>query len=253
MANAILVSAWGWSIFLDIIDVADPGDASDNVRVMLGVPSRRGHRAARIIDGPTDMDLLPASSKVVKTDPQISFSSGVCTGDRGTTMVGHRSDAFQITQIFSWTPEHETEPVIHKFGFRAIQEVCNKTDRLPSCECAPVSSAIVKQLDAYTTRERFKHKAYFYHMPLQPADDRSSASERLIAREHPEDGLRSKNMVHFFYASHNAAARWLVLDGMYAASQKSKFRVVIRGFDTCIDCAIAGCGLDLETSFGILL
>ena len=253
VANAILVSAWGWSIFLDIIDVADPGDASNNIRVMGGVPFRRGDRAARVIDGPTDIDLLPFSSKVVKTDPQISFSSGVCTGERGTTMVGHRSDAFQITQIFSWTPEHEMEPVIHKFGFRAMQEMCNKTEQLPSCECAPVSSAIAEQLDAYTRKERFKNESYFYSMPLQPAGDRSSPSERLIARGRLEDGLRRKSRVYFFYASHNAAARWLVLDGMHAASKKGEFRVVIRSFDTCIDCAMACRGLDLEPPLGILL
>ena len=250
VANAILVSAWGWSIFLDIIDAADPGDASHNIRVMSGVPSRRGVRAARIIDGPTDIDLLPASSRVIKTDSQITFSSGVCTGERGTTMVGHRSDAFQITQIFSWTPEHEMEPVMRKFGFRAMQELCNKTQWLPSCECAPVSSAIVKQLDAYTRKERVKNKCYFYSMSLEPADDRSSPSERLIARGRLEDGFRAR---YYFYASHNAAARWLVLDGMHAASQEAEFRVVIRPFDTCIKCAMACRGLDLGPPLGILL
>ena len=256
VANAILVSAWGWSIFLDIIDVADPGDASNNIRVMGGVPFRRGDRAARVIDGPTDKNLLPASSKVVKTDPQITFSSGVCTGERGTTMVGHRSDAFQITQIFSWTPEHEMEPVIHKFGFRAMQEMCNKTKRLPSCECATVSSSIAEQLDAYTRKERIKDKPYFFSMPLQPADDRSTPSERLIARGRLEDGLRRKSRVYFFYASHNAAARWLVLDGMHAmhaASKEGDFRVAVRSFDTCIDCALACPDLDLEPRLGILL
>ena len=256
VANAILVSAWGWSIFLDIIDVADPGDASNNIRVMGGVPFRRGDRAARVIDGPTDKNLLPASSKVVKTDPQITFSSGVCTGERGTTMVGHRSDAFQITQIFSWTPEHEMEPVIHKFGFRAMQEMCNKTKRLPSCECATVSSSIAEQLDAYTRKERIKDKPYFFSMPLQPADDRSTPSERLIARGRLEDGLRRKSRVYFFYASHNAAARWLVLDGMHAmhaASKEGDFRVAVKSFDTCIDCALACPDLDLEPRLGILL
>ena len=247
VANAILVSAWGWSIFLDIIDVADPGDASGSIRVMTGVPSRRGVRAARVIDGPTDRDLLPAPSKVIKTDPEITFSSGVCTGERGITMVGHRSDAFQITQIFRWTPEHAMEPVIHRFGFRAMQEMCNKTQWLPSCECAPVSPAIAKQLDAYTRKERVKNKSYFYSKPLEPADDRSSPSERLIACERPKDGIP---IVYFFYASHNAAARWLLLDGMQAACE---FHVVIRDYDTCIDCAMACRGLDISPPIGILL
>ena len=253
VAKAILVCAWGWSIFLDIIDAADPSDASNNIRVMAGVPSRGGVRRARVIDGPIDMGLLPAPSKVVKTDPQITFSSGVCTGERGPTIVGNRSDAFQITQIFKWTPEHEMEPVIHKFGFRAMQEVCNRTVRLSSCECAPVSSAIAKQVDAYTKKERLKNKSYFYSMPLEPAGDRSSSSGRLIAYGRLEDVHRTKSRIYFFYVSHNAAARWLVLDGMHAASQKDGFRVVIRGYDTCIDCAMACRGLDLEPPLAILL
>ena len=253
VANAILVSAWGWSIFLDIIDVADPGDASNNIRVMSGVPFRRGDRAARIIDGPTGKNLLPASSKVVKTDPQITFPSGICTGERGTTMVGHRSDAFQITQIFSWTPGHGMEPVIHKFGFRAMQEMCNKIEWLPSCECDKVSTAIAEQLDAYTRKERFQNQSYFFSMPLQPANDRSSPPERLIARGSLEDGLPKTSRVYFFYASHNAAARWLVLDGMHAAFLDGEFRMVIRSFDTCIDCAMACRGLDSEPPLGILL
>ena len=246
VANAILVSAWGWSIFLDIIDVADPGDASGNIRVMPGVPSRRGVRVARLIDGPTDRDLLPASSKVIKTFGGITFSSGVCTGERDITVVGQRPDAFQITQIFRWTPEHAMEPVIHRFGFRAMQEMCNKTQWLPSCECAPINPAIAKQLDAYTKKEQVKNKSCHYSIPLESADDRSSPSGRLIAYGDPIDKIP---IVYFFYASHNAAARWLLLDSM----QKSGFHVVIRNFDTCIDCAMAFRGPDVRPPIGILL
>ena len=50
---AVLLSAWGWSFFLDSVDATDPFDVSvDTLRVVRGVPSRRGHRRSRIIDGP---------------------------------------------------------------------------------------------------------------------------------------------------------------------------------------------------------
>lgn len=247
--NAILISAWGWSIFLDIIDTVDPSDASNTIRVMVGVPSRRGVRRARIIDGPTDM----CRFGVVKIDPLITCSPGVSTGKRGITMVGHHSDAFQITQIFTWTPAYKTEPVIHRFGFRAMQEACNKMDRLLSCECAPINSNIAKHLDGYVKKDRFKDQLYSYSPPSHPVDDRSSSSERIIFLVRQEDGLRKDSRFNYFYVSDNAAARWLVLDGMHAASQKGKFRVVVRGSDTCIDCAMACHGVDFKPPLGILL
>ena len=136
-----------------------------------------------------------------------------------------------------------------------MQEACNKTDRFLSCECAPFSSDIAKQLDAYVKKERFKNPFYFYSMPLQPVDDRSSSSERLIVRGRLEDGLGTESRLYFLHISDNAAARWLVLDGMHAASQNGEFRVVIkaRGFHTCLDCAMACHGLDLEPPLPILL
>ena len=51
--QSVLVSAWGWSIFFDSVDALDPADVSTStMRVLCGVPSRRGLRRARIIDGP---------------------------------------------------------------------------------------------------------------------------------------------------------------------------------------------------------
>ncbi len=243
VANAVLVSAWGWSIFLDIIDAADPSDASNNIRVMGGVPSRRGVRRARIIDGPTDVGVFPNFQKVVQKDPQITFSPGVRTGKRGITLVGHNSDAFQITQIFTWTPAHTTVQKIQKFGFREMQDLCNKTERFPSCECAPMSSDIVKQLDAYIQNEHFE---------VLPSYS-SSISERLIVRRRHLENNPCVVSAYFFYVSDNAAARWLQLEDMYEEAQACGSRVIMRGFDTCLDCAMACRGLDLDIPPRILL
>ena len=237
VANAVLISAWGWSIFFDIIDAADPCDTTDTIRVMGGVPSRRGVRRARIIDGPTDTTL---SVKVIDRNPEIAFVPGVSTGKRGITMVGYHSDAFQITQIFTWMPENKTAHDIQKFGFRQMQELCHKTERLSSCECDLISSDIVKQLDAYHEGKRFYNEFLFYSMPLQPLGHPSSSSERVMARRIlKKDGLIAETEDYFFYLSDNAAARWLGLQFLCAESLEVSARVIMRAFDTCVHCAMA--------------
>ena len=235
--GAVLVSAWGWSIFFDIFDAADPSDVSNTLRVMRGVPSRRGVRRARIIDGPSDMGLV---SKVVHENPEISFALGVSSGKRGITMVGHNPDAFQITQTWTWTPGLKTVQKMQKFGFRAMQNLCDITIRFPSCECAPMSSDIVKQLDA-CEQGRFANQFCFYSMPLQSSGNQSSSPERLVARDTKVDGLAAVPGYYFFYVSDNAVARWLQLNHMWAMSQVDnyKVKVIMRGFDTCLDCAMA--------------
>lgn len=244
VADAVLVSVWGWSIFFDIIDAADPGDASNIIRVIRGVPSRRGVRRARIIDGPTDKNL---STKLVHEDPGITFPSGASTGKSGITMVGHHSDAFQITRIITWAPEHKMMRKIQKFGFRKMQDLCEKMEWLPPCECAPISSDIVKQLNAYRgdvyIGKRWGEKPFeFDHIPLQPSDQPSLSSEMLVARRTKEDRYTHRKDYpdgYFFYLSDNADARWLGLQFLSAPSQGYHTPVIMRGFDTCLDCAMA--------------
>ena len=240
VADAVLFSAWGWSIFLDIIDAADPSDASSTIRVIRGVPSRRGVRRARIIDGPTDRNL---STEVVHKHPTIRFPSGASTGKRGVTMVGHHSDAFQITQIITWAPGHKTMREIQKFGFRNMQNLWEEIEWLPPCECAPSRSDIVKQLDAYdgdayNGAEWPIYRFQFYSRFLQPSDQPSSSRERFIARRALKDELAVKP-TYYFYVSDDAAARWLGLQSLCAEQQEDDPPVIMRGFDTCIDCAMA--------------
>ena len=235
--NAVLISAWGWSIFFDIIDAADPCDASNTIRVMGGVPSRRGVRRARIIDGPTDLNL---SMNIVHEDPIIKFPSGVSSGKRGITMVGYHSDAFQIAQIFTWIPKYKTMHGTQKFGFRQMQELCHETKRVPPCECGPISSNIVKQLGAYHEEKRFENEFLFYSMPLQPSGHPSSSSERIMARRTlKKRRARCRTRDYFFYLSDNTAARWLGLQYLCVESQKDQPHVIMRGFDTCLHCTMA--------------
>jgi len=130
---AVLISAWGWSVFLDAVDAIDPTDVSTNsMRVVCGVPSRRGLRRTRIIDGPTELRMSFSTGETLSKSPQIIYFPGVSTAQKGPIMVGHHSDAFQVTQTFNWKSmgRHDKN---HKLGFREMQEMCVKTDMLPPC------------------------------------------------------------------------------------------------------------------------
>ena len=238
VANAVLISAWGWSIFFDIFNAEDPSETSNTIRVMIGAPSRRGVRRARIIDGPTDMDFV--GEVVYESPPTIMFAPGLSTGKRGNIMVGHNSDAFQITQIFTWTPDPKAEQKMQKFGFRKMQDLCDRTKQFSSCECAPISSDIAKQLDAYREKGRFRNEFSFYSVPLQPSWLYQYPSlEKVIACETLDEGHGVVPLGYFFYVSDNAAARWLGLQLICAQSQIDPHPMIMRGFDTCLDCATA--------------
>ncbi|KAK3174427.1 hypothetical protein OEA41_001673 [Lepraria neglecta] len=96
VSPAVLVSGWGWSIFFNSVDAVDPADISINtMRVLCGVPTLRGFRRARIIDGPTGTRMSFTTAKTVNKDPGIDFFPGVSTAKRGLPLVGYHSDAFQ--------------------------------------------------------------------------------------------------------------------------------------------------------------
>ena len=132
--HAVLVSAWGWSTFFGSIDALDPADVSaSEIRVLQGVPARRGLRMSRIIDGPTNL-IRSQTGHTVCHKPKVLFSPGVSTSKRGDLLVGHQSDAFSITQSFTWKPKNASKQK-HRMGFRAMLELCTNAGRFPPCEC----------------------------------------------------------------------------------------------------------------------
>ena len=89
VGSAVLISGWGWSIFFDTFDAVDPANVSqDTMRVMPGVPSRRGLRKARILDGPMDLGTSPNVNLAGEEVPN-SFIPGISTAKRGPVLVGY--------------------------------------------------------------------------------------------------------------------------------------------------------------------
>lgn len=143
--HAVLVSSWGWSTFFGTIDALDPADVSAcDIRLLQGVPARKGVRVSRIIDGPTNL-IRSSTGQTICNKPHVMYFPGVSSSKRGELLVGHQSDAFSVTQSFKWKPERSALTLAiepkglserkHKMGLRAMLELCADAGRFPPCEC----------------------------------------------------------------------------------------------------------------------
>ena len=250
---AVLVSAWGWSIFFHCFDASDPADLSvGKMRVLRGVPSRKGFRRARIIDGPSAISLSSSMPQLLSSEPLIAYYPGVSTAKRGDVLIGHQSDAFSITQMFEWhsmdskakaneSTAHDVKK--HKLGFRAMQELCSAAGKLAACDCEEKAQDPERWLDDRTFESRNGLNVWremgidgFINYPQCPEAEsvRSQSQERVIVRQ-----SATSEASWVFYVSDNPAARWLQLDDMInACGGGTCVSVFVRGKDTCLKCAI---------------
>ena len=142
--HAVLVSAGGWSMFFGTIGALDPADVSAcDIRLLQGVPARKGLRRSRIIDGPNSHIDLTVGLEIDKKYG-VNFFPGISSSKRGEVLVGHQSDAFSVSQSFEWIPEKvsyfpfgHAEPSKRKLkmGFRKMLELCADARTLSPCEC----------------------------------------------------------------------------------------------------------------------
>lgn len=225
--RAFLVSAWGWSVFLDSIDSIDPSDVSvDTLRVLRGVPSRRGIRKTRIIDGPQETTLTKQFPSFGVLEQSYSVVERESMAQRGAILVGHHDDAFQVTQQFTLRNERA---FTHRLGFREMAQWSIRSSRLPPCHCTK-SNSNLSQFKFHAIDKLLREKDDVVQ-GVSPSENgaRSSAP---VSR--PKD--RGKR---FVYVSENPAARWLQLQSLYLFQDiKDGYYVGLGGQDTCVHCAI---------------
>lgn len=233
--RAFLVSAWGWSVFLDSIDSIDPSDVSiDTLRVLRGVPSRRGIRKTRIIDGPQETSLTKHFRSFGDEDVDYFVAKRTSMAQKGVILVGHHDDAFEVTQQF--TLYHE-RTYTHRLGFREMAQLSIRSSRLPPCHC-PKSHNNLSQVKVDAIDKLLREKdGVMQRISLTENDDEFSDP---LSR--PE--VRGN---HFVYVSDNPAARWLQLQLLYSDLDRkgshnrnimSGYYIGLRGQNTCVHCAI---------------
>lgn len=228
---AVLVSAWGWSAFLDSFDDIDPFDVSINtLRALRGVPSRQGIRKNRIIDGPPRV-VAPGSWKSSRDDVNIDhLAAGIGTAERSMILVGHHNDAFHVTQEFTCRNQAHSQ---YRYGFRAMVESSIRCHRLLPCQCYNFRGERPSETRIETIGKILKEeddlvqcKCWTRGPSLFPE------AEKVLFRKDPGN--------LFTYVSDNPAARWLQLATIDRENQGASktLSVVLAGRDTCVACAI---------------
>ena len=249
VASAVLISAWGWSIFFDSIDAVDPEDVSvDTMRVMAGVPSRRGVRKARIIDGPADIRLSSTIGENLDKEGCIVYYPGVSTAKRGPVLIGHSgSDSFSVTQSFDWRSGYRDDRK-YKIGFREMQDFCLGIDDILACQCENTKQETLEWIGAYSI--------YDFDRDLPDVNEIKAATHQHYVRSspiclpvnhervfHPQRlSLKARigeaSALWLFYVTDNPAARWLQLDDFYSIVANSRMKVscYIKGKECCMTC-----------------
>lgn len=242
---AVLLSAWGWSVFFSSIDAVDPADVSvTTVRVLRGVPSRRNRRKARIIDGPTEIQMSFSIGETLIKEPQVVYFPGVSTAQADRISVGQSSDAFQFTRTFKWKSMGVSEKT-HKLGFREMQELCTKANSLRPCQHEDDTQRYATWIDdrlglvqSLAMRQR--------SIPTQLSIKWPRLSHRQYETEGEERVFGTDNTQHkhlWFHVTNDPAARWLQLDDLYNSCAAGEFWTFVRGPETCLKCATENAGL----------
>ncbi|KUL88823.1 hypothetical protein ZTR_03472 [Talaromyces verruculosus] len=134
VSNSVLISSWGWCVFLDSFDALDPENIRPGlIHVRLGVPSRKGERKMRIVDGPTEVPIV-YGNLLDDSEIPITFWPGVFAGKLNATLIGYYGhDAFSIVQIYEWQMGQKL--MKWRLGFRDKHEICLKFTILEQCPC----------------------------------------------------------------------------------------------------------------------
>ncbi|KAF6225878.1 hypothetical protein HO133_009880 [Letharia lupina] len=246
---AVLLSAWGWSIFLDSMDSDDPFDVPvDTLRVLRGVPSRRGFRRTRIIDGPQSILMLPDLQSLSNSSLRVYSPPGVSRAEKGVTLVGHLADAFQVTQQFTY--HHLHGPPTYTYGFRKMTEWSVRSSRLSPCQCDKPKSEYFTLTPKHTASSASKIALIdkLFELKDSPVDRATppDATNNPSQFSDLERVFATKDRKRYFvYVSDNPAARWLQLDTLYShcgpenlVGGATDYYVALGGQNTCPECAV---------------
>ena len=255
---AVLVSAWGWSLFFDSMDASDPDDVpTSTFRAMCGVPTRGGLRRSRIIDGRDTARLADQGREAICKASPIYLCRGIGEAKRGAVVLGISSDAFQVQVTFEWTSEAQGI-LKHRMGYREMQELCLAVFKHPPCECDSPTSDMKAWIEERACYARdgsnvFGPISRDYDFEVKiPVNSSINASqtERVYAKsvlaksanpetdgDHSFESRSSRIATWIFHVSQNPAARWLQLYDIWKSYPSQDFLKAFRGQDTCYECS----------------
>ena len=230
-----LVSSRGWCIMLDAVDTKDPDQVStETLRVLYGVPSRRGVTKRRILNGPTVTwaNMSGIESRQLAQSPHVvTLFPGELQVTDGRLLVGHEGwasiSAIQTFIIQHPSPDHPGGRL--QLGLQEMHELCTRFHLLPPCQCA----------EATLTLASMAGKSTDIALPPKSEHEPSTTLSFLWERKWPQDaGLAADSNTHvvavvaranhplkhtpppygidiwFFTRAETAPARWAQLMGL---------------------------------------
>ncbi|KAL9118791.1 MAG: hypothetical protein Q9187_004654, partial [Circinaria calcarea] len=245
LANAAVVSAWGWSLCVSSIVAVDPGDVRSDFAIVEGVPSKFGERKEWVEDAAcsliTDDDsnryirgknlrvgtVLARSGDAVALKSFIRFSSL-------QYYVGLTETTFSVFKKFTYDFEARKEAVIFRIGFRRMQDLYWDTCPIRSCDhdIYPESEFIVPEdteVFAGLGRPLLTDEEADYYLAQLHLDGRPAPIVHLL---------------HIIIGAGESPTRWVLLYNMTVWLGPEKRRkghkaIYIRCGGCCIECAIA--------------
>jgi hypothetical protein len=250
MERTCLISAYGWSIFFDSLDAADPADvAAGLLHLRLGVPTRLGSRRTRIVDGPTDVKLSSTRGEVLNNEkPMVAFWPGVWSSRYTGSFIGNQDrDAFAVVQHFEWARE-ENKSKSWKYGFREKMQGCKRFILLGPCSCneEKTTEENLAWIDSYISQpgnkvgngRRDDRVLCKYPFPEATKNLENLSPERVFCKESREESGVS---TWFFFVGTTGAARWLASDSiieLIELYENPGYNYLVRGKYCCIQCAV---------------
>ena len=236
VTSAALLSAWGWSIFFDSLHAKDPQDVSVNsMRVVCGVPARHGLRRNRIIDGPEETRWSPPQSEQIEKTPALKFFTGLSRAKMGSTLVGVHADAFQVTQIISWTGR--TPKIKIKMGFRRMQEMCLRIGRPPPCHCDKNEPDYLPWVQSSENVAAGSVSPEIKWSISRRGYTDTEHKETVLRLDHSRPEFKNRK-VFAIDVGLSSAAKWMQLAALAKTCDPSVYSLFMRRRDTCNKCAL---------------
>ena len=157
-----------------------------------------------------------SSFRPAETD--VWLAQGVSTAEKGTILVGHHIDAFQVTQQFICRHERTAT---YGYGFREMAEWSINSSRLPACQCYKSTENYPSEVRIDIIDKLLGEKDVLVQIP-KPTNNPK-----------PEKAWTSKDGKKlFFCVSDTLAARWLQLSVLHEQLSDSSvlFSLPIRYF-----------------------
>ena len=253
-----LVSSRGWCVILDAVDAKDPDHVlTETVRVLFGVPSRRGVTKRRILNGPTVTwaNMSGIENRQLAQSPHlVTLFPGELQVADGRLLVGHQGQAsisaIQTFMIQHPSPDHPGGRL--QLGLQEMHELCTRFHRLPPCQCTevPLNLTSIAGKSTNISLPKSKHEpstvlSFLWERKWpENASLADSNTDAVVARaNNPLERLPNGIDIWFFTRARTPPARWAQIAGLCYPGFKSgldsdTYSHYRKDSECCLPCAV---------------